>query len=440
MIKTSLKKIVTLILKWEAKLVLKKYRPQIIGVTGNVGKTGTKEAIAAVMKSKLKVRQSSKSYNNELGVPLTIIGTMTAWGSFFGWLKVIYRGLVLIIFKEDYPDWLILEIGADRPGDVKNIVSWIKFDIAVVTHLPDIPVHVEFFSSKDQVAEEKMALPLSIKKDGLVIINHDDSNTQPFRDKIKARILTYGFDDGSDVRASNAHTIYEESGKLKFPSGLTFKLDHAGNSVPVRVNGTLGTHVVYPILAAIAVGISQDINLVTIVETITTYESPAGRLRILRGIKDSTILDDSYNSSPAALEAGLKALASLETTGPAGTGGRKIAVIGDMMELGSFTLEAHRQAGILASIFCNLIMTVGLRAKFAADAAQENNFAADNLFHFNDSVLAGKKLQNLIKPGDIIYVKGSQSMRMEKVVEEIMLNPDQKGKLLVRQESEWLNR
>ena len=434
MIKKILKQIVVWILKVEAKLILKKYRPKIIGITGSVGKTSAKEAIGAVMKSRFRSRQSHKSYNGELGIALTIIGAGSAWGSLRGWLKIIGRGAILILLKEDYPDWLILEVGADRPGDIKKTVKWVGFNLAVITHLPDIPVHVEFFSSKEEVAEEKMSLLLSVKKDGLVIVNQDDSNVKPFLAKIKAKTLTYGFDAGADLRASNVHTNYEEKDRLKFPLGLTFKLDYDGHSVPVRVNGTLGNHIVYPILAALDVGISQGVNLVAMIETVAAYLPPPGRLRILTGIKNTAILDDSYNSSPAALEAGLKALAGLDTPG------RKIAVIGDMLELGGFTLEAHRQAGVLASLFSNVIVTVGLRAKFAADAAQENHFNPTDLLHFDDSRLAGQALQNLIKPGDVIYVKGSQSMRMEKTVEEIMAEPEKKAKLLVRQEKEWRNR
>lgn len=440
MVKKILKQIVVKILNLEARLILRKYKPKIVGITGNVGKTSTKEAVAAVLGTQYRVRKSAKSYNSEFGVPLTVIGCQTAWNSLWGWLENIYRGLILILFKENYPAWLVLEIGADRPGDIKSIIKWIKFDVAIVSRLPDVPVHIEFFKSKEQVIDEKMSLPLSIRPAGLVILNADDANVMSRREAIKAKVVTYGFSPEAEVRASNDHVMYEEQAGISAPVGLAFKVDCQGNNVPVRVPGAVGSHLVYPILAAIAVGAELGINLIKGIEALATHATPPGRLHIVPGMNNSTILDDTYNSSPVAVEAALKALNQIETRG------HKIAVLGDMMELGSHTAEAHKQIGEIAGQIANMLVTVGVRSKFTYGTALAHStssgpsaggFNPDKLFHFDSAKEAGEYLKTIIRVGDIILVKGSQSMRMERVVEAIMAEPEKKKELLVRQEEEW---
>lgn len=431
MLKNILKKIVVLILNWEARLVIKKYKPKIVGVTGNVGKTSTKEAVFAVLATQYEVRKSEKSYNSELGVPLTIIGCKSAWNNLFGWLENIYRGLILILFTEKYPEWLVLEIGADRPGDIKSVVKWIKFDVAIVSLLPDVPVHIEFFKSKEQVIDEKMSLPLSISPNGLVVLNSDDANIMSRQDKIKGRVILYGFNEEATVRATNDHIMYEDREGISVPVGFSFKVDCLGSNVPVRIVGAVGTHLVYPVLAALATGTALGVNLVKAIEALALHIPPPGRLHILTGINNSTILDDTYNSSPVAVEAALKALGQIETSG------RKIAVLGDMLELGSHTAEAHKMIGEIALGVADLLITVGVRSKFTYESALNKGFNQANIFHFDSAILAGEHLKNIISAGDVILVKGSQSMRMEKAVEKIMAKPEDKKNLLVRQEEEW---
>ncbi len=434
MLKNILKKIIVLILNWEARLIIKKYKPKIVGVTGNVGKTSTKEAVAAVLATQYKIRKSEKSYNSEFGLPLTVIGCKTAWGSFFGWLENIYRGLILILFKENYPEWLVLEVGADRPGDIKTVAKKINFDVAIVSRLPDVPVHIEFFKSKEEVIDEKMSLPLSVKPAGLVVLNADDPNIMSRREKIKARVVLYGFSSEAMVRASNDHIMYEERNGISVPAGLAFKIDSGGNNVPVRVPGAVGSHLIYPILAAIATGTELGVNLVKGIEALAQHDTPPGRLHIVPGMNNSTILDDTYNSSPVAVEAALKFLGQIETVG------RKIAVLGDMMELGSYTAEAHKQIGVSASEVVDILITVGVRSKFTYENALASGFNQDKIFHFNSSTEAGDYLKTIIGVGDIILLKGSQSMRMEKAVVAIMAEPEKRKELVVRQEDEWLVR
>ena len=429
------KKIIAALLTWEARAVLKKYQPKIVAVTGSVGKTSTKDAIYTVFSKHFRVRRSVKSYNSELGLPLTIIGCETAWLNPFGWLKNLLEGISLILFSTPYPEWLILELGVDRPGDIKRLASWLRVDVAVITRLPDLPVHVEFFSSAEALAAEKLLLLETLKPQGVAILNYDDERSREtaMRLPVSGKLLSYGFADGATVRASNIHITYEAIGGYKFPNGTTFKINYVGNTVPMRLKGIIGEHQLYGILAAATAGLAVDINLVDINRALEEFSYPAGRMKLIPGIKNTLIIDDSYNSSPAALESALKTLGSLEISG------RKIAVLGDMLELGQYTIDAHRQAGLQAAAAAQLLFTVGIRSKFISDEAAKK-LGAKTVEHFYDVAEAGKRLQELLEPGDVILVKGSQALRLERVVEEVMAHPEDKKNLLCRQESEWQRR
>ncbi len=426
-----LRSIVIAIIRWEAKLVLRKYRPKIVGITGSVGKTGTKEAVAAVLRSRYQVRQSAKSFNGELGVPLTILNLPNAWWSLSGWLKNIVEGASLILFKSPYPEWLVLEVGVEQPGDIDWITSWVKFDVAIVTRLPEVPVHVEYFSSPEEVAEEKMKLARAVPAAGQVILNGDDERIMARSRGLAAPVVTYGFGQGLTIRGEHPESLMEE-GVLK---GLSFKLATAGHNLPVRIRGLAAPHQLYGVMAAVAVGQFVGLNLVEIAESLAYLETPPGRFRLIPGIKETLIVDDSYNSSPAALEA------AIETFSKMGASGRRLAVLGDMLELGPLTIEAHRRAGEqVAAAKIDFLITVGMRTKFLAEAAHQHKMLKKQMLHFDTWQGVGEKLQALLQPGDIVLVKGSQSIRLEKVVEEIMAEPARAAELLVRQDPEWKKR
>ena len=434
--KKLLKKIIVLILNWQASLVLKKYKPKVVGITGSVGKTGTKEAVAQVLSQHFTVRKSSKSFNSELGVPLTILDCDNAWYSLSGWIKNILEGFSLLLFRSPYPEWLVLEVGVDRPGDIHNLVKHVKFDIAIITRLPEIPVHLEFFKSSEALINEKLLLARSVSPLGTVILNHDDVKIMSAVNELKAKVITYGWDEKATVRASNDKIMYHDENKEsgKIPDGLLLRVDYEGNTMPFRIKGLLARHQLYGVLAAIGAGVSQGINLVDIASALEKLPASPGRFNLLPGIKQTLIIDDSYNSSPAALESALDVLDEIETTG------RKIVVLGDMMELGAKTIEAHRAAGVQVAKVCDDLITVGIRAKFIAEAAEEKKMSQKKMAHFDTAEEASLALQELIKPHDIILIKGSQFVRLEKVVEEIILHPEDKEKLLVRQEPQWKNK
>lgn len=433
--KRIIKLIISTILQFEARLILRKYKPKIIGITGSVGKTSTKDALAAVLGKSLSVRASEKSYNSgDFGIALTIIGCHSAWNDLFGWLEIMIYGLVLIIFKRSYPEWLVLEIGLEYPGEIKKILKWIKFDLAVITLLPDIPVHVEFFKNKDEVINEKMLLAKAVPASGQVFLNADDPNSLKFLSEIKAEVSTLGFSLQADYQALNPAIAYETRGDKSVPVGLYFDLRHNEKDLKVKIKGVVGEHQIYPVLTALAVGDKLGLKMVEMITSLGEYQPPAGRLRLIAGIKETMILDDTYNASPSAVSAGLITLSNFVVTG------RKIAVLGDMLQLGKYTVEAHKAIGYQVAPICDTVVTVGLRSKFIEEALREKKFGERKMKHFADSLEAGKHVQKIIKVGDIIFVKGSQGMRMEKVVEEIMAEPENKDKLLVRQEREWQKR
>ena len=210
------------------------------------------------------------------------------------------------------------------------------------------------------------------------------------------------------------------------------------------MSGSLGKSQSYAAAAAAAVGAILGINLVDISEALSEYHGPKGRLKILKGIKNSTIIDDTYNASPLSTHLALETLRDLPAT-------RKVAILGDMLELGKYSIQAHQEIGNMAGSIVDLLICVGARAKFIADSATQgvnewssrrmtafNQMSRENIYRLDTSDEAKLKVKELIKEGDLILVKGSQGMRMEKVVEEIMAEPDKKRELLVRQGKKWL--
>lgn len=426
--KTFIRNVVTRILEAEARLVLRKYHPKIIAVTGSVGKTSTKDAIFAVVGETLIARKSMKSFNSEIGLPLTILNCENGWSNPFLWIKNIIKGFVLIVTPTHYPKWLVLEVGAGAPGDISRATKLITPDIAVVTRFGEVPVHVEFFKSPNELFEEKANLVKALRPTGVLILNGDDERVLAMREKTKARSITYGLGTGMMFRATNIQTAYEKG----VPVGTTFKLEYDGNVFPVDMHGVLGVQPVFSGLAAIATGAYLKLNIVDIIGRLSTHTSPPGRMRIISGLKGSVIIDDTYNASPIAAEAAVSALKSIKTRG------KRIAVLGDMLELGKFTILEHKKLGTQAGKFVDLLIAVGPRAKYIVEGALDADMSEKNILEFDDSHLAGKYLESIIGEGDIVLIKGSQGVRMERAVEEIMAEPEHASSLLVRQEDEWI--
>lgn len=427
-----LRRVVATILTWEARATLRRYHPRIIAITGSVGKTTTKDAIFAALSGEVYVRKSEKSYNSEIGVPLTILGLENAWRDPLKWALNIFRGLSLVAVARPYPQWLVLEVGADRPGDIRNIAKWLRPDIAVLTGVPEVPVHVEFFKSVDDLVKEKRALAEYIKPGGKVVVNADNPRMRDLIPDFRGACITYGCGAECDFSAAQQAIVYEN----ERPIGTTFRLIHGGSSAPVTIFGSLGTPKVYAALAALAVAETVGVDAISASRSLAAWVPPPGRMRLIDGLRESVILDDTYNSSPAAVSA------ALETLREIGHAKRKIAVLGDMLELGRFSAEAHRRIGEETSRCASLLRTLGLRAAGIASGAQQAGMLESKIKRYEQQDLdkAAREIREELKPGDIVLVKGSQSMRMEKIVEALMARPEEAKDLLVRQDAEWSRR
>jgi UDP-N-acetylmuramoyl-tripeptide--D-alanyl-D-alanine ligase len=255
-----------------------------------------------------------------------------------------------------------------------------------------------------------------------LIFSNDDEKLKALSKEINKKTLTFGLDNSSTVSLSNDNILYEEKDDIRVPVGMSFKLNYDGNSLPINIKGVLGLTQIYPLLISATVGIANKVILTDIVNALDKHIAPRGRMNLLEGIKDSIIIDDTYNSSPDALKEALNTLKRVECAG------KKIAVLGDMMELGKFSVEEHKKAGIMAREIVSTLITVGQRAK---------SMGANNL-SFDSNSSAIEYLRGIVSKGDIVLIKGSQSMRMEKIVKELLREPYRAGELLVRQDNEWL--
>jgi len=464
-VKNLIKKIIVFKLDILAKLYIWRFKPDIVAVTGNVGKTSTKEAISAVLGKIKKVRSGRGNLNNEFGVPLTIIGDWAddyyeTGNSFIFWCRVLLISFFKLFFQKNYPEILVLEYGADRPGDIARLVRKYRPKVGVITAVGEIPVHVEYFTDPNGLAREKSKLISSLGSSEYAVLNHDDPIVYDMKEKTKAKVMSYGFTPtperellkssahGGDSRLVWGFTEGATVGLSNFdfridssyrPEGVGFKI-HTGSSylpagrqafVPVILNDVLGKSQALAAGAASCVGIIYGMNLIEISQALADYQGPKGRLKILAGIKNSIIIDDTYNAAPSSTHLALETLKYLPAK-------RRIAILGDMLELGKYTIEAHEEMGNFGGSIADILITVGARAKFSAYAAG-NQMDQNSIHSFVNADSAKLKIQELIREGDLILVKGSQGMRMEKIVEEIMAEPERKKELLVRQGKKWLN-
>ncbi|MFH1608772.1 MAG: Mur ligase family protein [Patescibacteria group bacterium] len=429
--KSTFKKLISNILIIESKFILWKYKPKIIAITGSIGKTSTKDAVYAVISKISYVRKSEKSFNSEIGLPLTILGCPNGWNDAYVWLKNILKGIWLIIWPHKYPKWLVLEVGVGKPKDMDKTASWLKTDAVIITAIGDTPSHIEFFNSRNHLIEEKSKLIKTLKKDGVLILNSDDPAVLNMKSKTKNRIVTYGFNKEADISGSEDAISYSATGE---PEGIIFRVDESGKSLPVIIEGVFGRNHIYASLASLALSFGLKLSMLDATNALKNYEVPPGRMRLLKGINNSFIIDDTYNSSPFACESALKTLGEVKGKF------RKIAVLGDMLELGKHTEEAHKNIGKLVKESAEILIVVGQRAKSIKVGALDSGLNEKNIYEFLNSKEAGEFLKTFVKKGDLVLIKGSQGIRMERTVEAILLDKKNKEKLLVRQDLEWINK
>lgn len=422
--KKLLKFMIASVLALLARAVVHRYHPRIVMVTGSVGKTSTKDAVAAVLSARFLVRKSEKSFNSEFGVPFTILGADNPWDDPLAWISLVKRSLALLVLPNQYPNMLVLEVGADRPGDLARILRIATPDAVVVTQLPEVPVHVEAYASPEAVREEEFSPAYALAAGAPLIISEDDLYALDAARRSPARVISYGMTETASVRVSNI-AFSEVEGVV---TGMCADVTKEGESSKVSVKGSVGEVQILPVAAALATAIAFDIPLASATLALEAYEPPPGRGRLLKGKGDSLIIDDSYNSSPVAVEHALKALKAFPHAK------RRIAILGDMLELGRYSVTEHERIARIAGESADVIITVGIRARAFATAPKKAE-----VVQFDNARAAAAALRDTVEPGDVILIKGSQSVRMERVVKALLRDREDVA-LLVRQEKKWRER
>ncbi len=427
-----MEKILHKILAIIAKITIERYKPIVIGITGSVGKSSTKEAVYSVLKHKFRARRSPKNYNNEIGVPLTILGEKSPGKNLIKWLILFCRSIRKIFFVKNYPEVLVLEMAADKPGDIKYLVNIVKPSRGIITAVS--PAHTQFLGNVEGVLKEKQNMVTNLDYSAWAILNGDDENIKKIKNKVHCKVITYGLSENIDVSAIQANFRQELEDKQVKIKGLGFKINYNGSVVPVFLSRAVTNARVYSTLAAMAIGITFDMNLIKMAKYLSEDRILPGRMNPVCGIKSSLILDDTYNASPRALDFALKSLDEIKKHPDS----KKWVVIGDMKELGLRSEEIHYNFGKkISKMGFDRLVCVGPEAKSLAKGARASVMNKENIFEFEDSLNAAEFIKGKIEEGDVLLVKGSQAVRMEKIVEKIMKYPEKKESLLVRQTKRW---
>ncbi len=349
----------------------------VAGITGSVGKSSTKEAIAAVLGYKFQVLKNQGNMNNEIGLPLTLLS-----------LNESHQAAVL-------------EMGFYVPGEIDLLCQIAKPKLGVVTNIGT--VHAERAGDLETIALGKAELveSLPLAPDGAAILNFDDLYVRSMADKTQAKVITYGLDPKADLWADKI-----ESRGLK---GVRFSA-HFEDQTYQLSSELMGKHSVYNMLAATAVALELGMTWEEIVQAFRT-QTLLQRTRLFTSTNGALILDDSYNASPASTMAALELLDELE--------GEKVAVLGDMLELGRYEEEGHQQVGKLAAKIADQVILVGPRSKITESTMLKAGFNPSSLHWFEDSAKASSYLQTTLKSGQTVLVKGSHSMKMYKIIEAL---------------------
>lgn len=389
-------------LKFWATGYLKRTNPEIVGVTGSVGKTSTKEAIFEVLKTKFgdDVRKAEGNLNNESGLPVAILGFKSAPSyeakNSFGWIPIIIQAPFRSFFLKKCKI-LILEYAADKPGDIKYLTSIAKPKVAVLTSIGT--AHLEYFENQNHLIEEKTNLLRAMPADGLAIINLDDENARKVSYGGRWRKYTYAIVYDADFMASSITTKIDNF-KVKTKFNVKW-LDH---NIEVR-QSTLGKRAnILSSLAAVAVADFYKLDDRQISKGLENIQSEKHRLNVLSGIHKSIIIDDTYNANPDSVKAALEILQELSVSKTA----KKIAVLGDMREIGNESAKFHQEMGEMAKNVADQVISYGPQAR---------NCNAQK--HFNNLEKTTDYLLKEIGIGDIILIKGSRAMKMEKIVEAL---------------------
>ncbi|MCP6719215.1 MAG: hypothetical protein KJI71_03220 [Patescibacteria group bacterium] len=300
-------------------------------------------------------------------------------------------------------DILVFE---SKDKDIKKVEFFLKRSrksILVVTRAGDIPYDKYFFDGDEDKIRNTVDLARILPSSTNLILNFDDETIRSIDDATNLNTLTFGFQEQSDFRATD----------IKLNGGTNFKLNYEGKIVPIWLGRVFGKEQIYSALSAIAVGNIFGLNLVEISQSLKDYHSLPGKMRLVQGIKNSQILDDSESATVSSMIEALEVLGNLQEYK------RKIAALGDVVGIGKYTIEAHEAIGEKVFENADLLFTFGARANFIAKGARSKGMLLEKIFHF-DTIEEGKiEIQKIIKEGDVVLVDGSKEMKMQEIVEEI---------------------
>lgn len=344
----------------------------VIGITGSVGKTSTKELTAALLSRRYQVLKNEGNRNNEIGLPLTLLEL------------------------NDQHECAVLEMGFYVPGEINTLCEIAQPQIGVVTNVGT--VHAERAGSQEVIAAGKSELVAALPPDGVAILNLDDPWVHAMAEKTKAHVLTYSAAEAADLTASEiqSHGL----------AGISCTLTYQDKTHPIT-SPMLGEFSVYTILRATAVALTVGMDWETITDALAASRVDI-RMRPISLPNGITILDDTYNASPESTIAALQLLGGLS--------GRRVAVLGDMLELGVYEESGHGSVGEAAVSNAEILILVGERSKVTMVAAQEHGFPMDNIQWYADSQAAAQPVAGIIQPGDTVLIKGSNSMHMRVIL------------------------
>ncbi|MEI7742099.1 MAG: Mur ligase family protein [bacterium] len=414
------------------KKILEKQQPYVAAVSGSIGKTSAKEAVFCVLKEWKHAATSPKNYNNELGVPLSVIGAKAPGRNPLKWLALFGSAIRLAYFEDkNYPKCLVLEFGGDHVGDIEHLMNLATPKLGVLTAIE--ATHTEFYGSVEAIEKEEGKVITMLPADGVGVVNIDSAHSAASLNSARCKTISYGFGSAAKVRGTSS-TWALDWDRLTASTELLVESDREVGSLEVR--GVLGSHSCYALLAAIAAGKAVGISLEDCLKFLKSYQAPKGRMRAIPGIKGTIIIDDTYNSSPVAC---MKALDTLAALSPKSGNGKRFAVLGHMAELGAISMRSHEEVGVhLAKSGIEILVTVGEKTLDVARAARQAGMSEQCIFEFGRTEEAGRFVQERMHPGDLVLAKGSQSSRMERIVKELMADPRRAEELLVRQDPEWI--
>ncbi|MBI3399357.1 MAG: UDP-N-acetylmuramoyl-tripeptide--D-alanyl-D-alanine ligase [Deltaproteobacteria bacterium] len=363
----------------------KKHRIPLVAVSGSCGKTTTKEMIASILKTSRCVLKTEGNLNNLIGLPLTLFS-----------LNNIHKAVVV-------------ELGISEKGEMKRLAEICKPDVAVLTNIGE--AHTDAMGNIEGVASAKGELFQHIGNNGAAVINIDDPWLLKMGDSIAARKITFSLKTKADVMLKDCGADFKS---VRSTDEISATFLSMGEEIPVKMKYT-GIHNLSNAAAAIAATLPLGATSEEIISGLEHTEPVPGRMEVITSEKGFTIIDDTYNANPVSMEAALKTLASMK--------GRKIAVLGDMLELGDIAQEAHKRIGrLVQEMGIDMLFVMGDFRKDFIKGAMDAGMASDTIYEAMDKNSLIKTLARIVKKGDAVLVKGSRAMTMEEVVQKLMSN------------------